>query len=56
MIISDRGTFFCNVQFEKVFKKYGIVHRVVIPYHQQISDQGEVVNKEMDFREYNSVP
>ena len=25
-IISDRGTHFCNTQFEKILRKYGVTH------------------------------
>lgn len=36
-IISDEGTHFCNKPFENLLKKYGITHRVAIPYHPQTS-------------------
>nr|GEU76177.1 reverse transcriptase domain-containing protein [Tanacetum cinerariifolium] len=32
-IISDRGTHFCNDQFEKVMRKYGVTHRLSTAYH-----------------------
>nr|GFB16317.1 reverse transcriptase domain-containing protein [Tanacetum cinerariifolium] len=44
-IISDRGTHFCNDQFTKVMQKYGVTHRLAIPYHPQISGQVEVSNR-----------
>nr|GEU43977.1 reverse transcriptase domain-containing protein [Tanacetum cinerariifolium] len=44
-IISDRGTHFCNDQFTKVMKKYGVTHRLATPYHPQISGQVEVFNR-----------
>ena len=32
-IISDRGTHFCNTQFENFLRKYGVTHKVATPYH-----------------------
>nr|GEX63447.1 reverse transcriptase domain-containing protein [Tanacetum cinerariifolium] len=43
-IISDRGTHFCNDQFTKVMKKYGVTYRLATPYHPQTSGQVEVSN------------
>ena len=43
-IISDRGTHFCNDQFEKVLKKYGVTHRLSTAYHPQTNGQVEVSN------------
>ncbi|XP_039130933.1 uncharacterized protein LOC120267346 [Dioscorea cayenensis subsp. rotundata] len=47
IIISDRGTHFCNKQLEKVLKRYGVHHRLVTPYHPQTSGQVEVTNREL---------
>nr|GFA61877.1 reverse transcriptase domain-containing protein [Tanacetum cinerariifolium] len=44
-IISDRGTHFCNDQFAKVMRKYGVTHRLSIEYHPQTSGQVEVSNR-----------
>nr|GEW45328.1 reverse transcriptase domain-containing protein [Tanacetum cinerariifolium] len=44
-IISDRGTHFCNDQFEKVMRKYGVTHRLSTAYHPQTSVQVEVTNR-----------
>ncbi|GJR13097.1 reverse transcriptase domain-containing protein [Tanacetum coccineum] len=44
-IISDRGTYFCNDQFEKVMLKYGVTHRISTTYHLQTSGQVEVSNR-----------
>nr|GEZ15083.1 reverse transcriptase domain-containing protein [Tanacetum cinerariifolium] len=44
-IISGRGTHFCNDQFEKVMRKYGVTHRLSIAYHPQTSWQVEVTNR-----------
>ncbi|GKC41591.1 reverse transcriptase domain-containing protein [Tanacetum coccineum] len=44
-IISDRGTYFCNDQFAKVMRKYGITHRLSTVYHPQTSGQVEVSNR-----------
>nr|GFA19981.1 reverse transcriptase domain-containing protein [Tanacetum cinerariifolium] len=43
-IISDRGTHFCNNQFEKVMRKYRVTHRLSTAYHPQTSEQVEVTN------------
>nr|GEX60336.1 reverse transcriptase domain-containing protein [Tanacetum cinerariifolium] len=40
-IISDRGTHFCNDQFAKVMRKYGVTHRLFTAYHPQTSGQVE---------------
>ncbi|GJZ96260.1 reverse transcriptase domain-containing protein [Tanacetum coccineum] len=39
VIISDRGTHFCNDQFAKVMLKYGVTHRLSTAYHPQTSGQ-----------------
>nr|GEW85189.1 reverse transcriptase domain-containing protein [Tanacetum cinerariifolium] len=44
-IISDRGTHFCNNQFAKVMRKYGVTHRLSTAYHPQTSGQVEVSNR-----------
>nr|GEW79007.1 reverse transcriptase domain-containing protein [Tanacetum cinerariifolium] len=44
-IISDRGTHFCNDQFEKVMRKYGVIHRLSTAYHPQTSGQVKVTNR-----------
>ena len=46
-LISNRETHFCNVQMEKVLKRYGVTHRVATPYHPQTSGQVEVSNREL---------
>ncbi|GJW45414.1 reverse transcriptase domain-containing protein [Tanacetum coccineum] len=45
VIISDRGTHFCNDQFAKVMLKYGVTHRLSTAYHPQTSGQVEVSNR-----------
>ncbi|GKE64049.1 reverse transcriptase domain-containing protein [Tanacetum coccineum] len=45
IIISDRGTHFCNDQFAKVMLKYGVTHRLATTYHPQTSGQVEVSNR-----------
>nr|GFC88933.1 reverse transcriptase domain-containing protein [Tanacetum cinerariifolium] len=44
-IISDRGTHFCNDQFNRVMIKYGVTHRLATTYHPQMSGQDEVSNR-----------
>nr|GEZ72563.1 reverse transcriptase domain-containing protein [Tanacetum cinerariifolium] len=41
VIISDRGTHFCNDQFTRVMIKYGVTHRLATAYHPQKSGQVE---------------
>nr|GEU38079.1 DNA-directed DNA polymerase [Tanacetum cinerariifolium] len=45
VIISDRGTHFCNHQFTRVMIKYGVTHRLATAYHPQTSGQVEVSNR-----------
>nr|GFA87551.1 reverse transcriptase domain-containing protein [Tanacetum cinerariifolium] len=45
VIISNRGTHFCNDQFAKVMSKYGVTHRLSTAYHPQTSGQVEVTNR-----------
>nr|GFA02343.1 reverse transcriptase domain-containing protein [Tanacetum cinerariifolium] len=45
VIISDRGTHFCNDQFLRVMTKYEVTHRLSIAYHPQTSGQVEVTNR-----------
>ncbi|GJW29228.1 reverse transcriptase domain-containing protein [Tanacetum coccineum] len=44
-IISDRGTHFCNDEFEKFKLKYRVTHRLSTAYHPQTSGQVEVSNR-----------
>ncbi|GKV41178.1 hypothetical protein SLEP1_g48746 [Rubroshorea leprosula] len=46
-VISDGGKHFCNRQFENLLAKYGITHKIAIPYHPQTSGQVEVSNREL---------
>lgn len=46
-IISDGGTHFCNHQFERLLQKYGVKHKIAIPYHPQTSRQVEISNREL---------
>nr|GEW19422.1 hypothetical protein [Tanacetum cinerariifolium] len=52
-IISERGTHFCNDQFKKVMRKYGVTHRLSTAYHPQTSGQVEV--KEILKKEQNRI-
>ncbi|KAM1233353.1 hypothetical protein ACFX2J_003067 [Malus domestica] len=47
VLISDRGSHFCNRTIEALFKKHNVKHRVSTPYHPQTSGQAEVLNKEI---------
>ncbi|WMV58952.1 hypothetical protein MTR67_052337 [Solanum verrucosum] len=46
-IISDDGSHFCNRQFEALFSKYRVKHKVATPYHPQSSGQVEMSNMEI---------
>jgi hypothetical protein len=46
-MISDGGTHLCNKPFESLMKKYGITHKVDVPYHPQTSGQVELANREI---------
>ncbi|XP_070014181.1 uncharacterized protein [Nicotiana sylvestris] len=37
VIISDRGSYFCNRAFDTLLAKYGVNHKVSTPYHPQAS-------------------
>ncbi|XP_070677011.1 uncharacterized protein [Malus domestica] len=47
VLISDRGSHFCNRTIEALLKKYGVTHKVATPYHPQTSGQAEVSNREI---------
>ncbi|CAN6581514.1 unnamed protein product [Malus baccata var. baccata] len=47
VIISDRGSHFCNRTFEALLRKYNVTHKVSTPYHPQTSGQAEVSNREV---------
>ena len=46
-IISDGGTHFCNKPFNNLLARYGVKHRVAIPYHSQTNGQIELANREI---------
>ena len=46
-IISDGGSHFYNKPFENLLTKYGVKHKVAIPYHPQTSGQVELANREI---------
>ena len=46
-MISDGGSHFCNKPFEKLMKKFGVVHKVSTPYHPQTNGQAELANREI---------
>ena len=46
-IISDGGLQFCNKPFSTLLQKYGVRHKVSIPYHPQTNGQAELANQEI---------
>nr|GEX04886.1 reverse transcriptase domain-containing protein [Tanacetum cinerariifolium] len=49
-IISDRDTYFCNDQFEKVMRKYGVTYHLSTAYHPQNSGQVEIFSGKLKSR------
>ncbi|XP_022892007.1 uncharacterized protein LOC111406875 [Olea europaea var. sylvestris] len=47
VIVSDRGTHFCNRSFEALMKKYGAIYKISTSYHPQNSGQVELGNGEI---------
>ncbi|CAN6695195.1 unnamed protein product [Malus baccata var. baccata] len=47
VIISDRGSHFCNRTIEALLRKYNVNHKVSTPYHPQTNGQAEVSNREI---------
>nr|GEX22953.1 ribonuclease H-like domain-containing protein [Tanacetum cinerariifolium] len=45
VIISDRGTHFCNDKFAKVVSKYGVTYRLATAYHPHTNRQVKVSNR-----------
>ncbi|GJR73962.1 reverse transcriptase domain-containing protein [Tanacetum coccineum] len=48
VLISDRGTHFCNRQMEKILKMYGVHYRIATTYHPKISGQDENTNTALE--------
>lgn len=42
VIVSDRGTHFCNKTIAALFRRYGVLHKVSTSYHPQTNGQAEV--------------
>jgi len=47
VIISDRGTHFCNRTLVALLAKYHITHKVSTSYHPHTNGQAEISNKEI---------
>ncbi|CAN6542038.1 unnamed protein product [Malus baccata var. baccata] len=47
VIISDRGSHFCNRTIEALLRKYNVNHKVSTPYHPQTNGKAEVYNREI---------
>lgn len=48
VLISDKGSHFCNSQLEKALEHYGVKHKVASPYHPQTNGQAEVSNMDIN--------
>ena len=46
VLISDRGSHFCNNQLQKMLSHYNVTHKVVSSYHPQTNGQAKVSNRE----------
>lgn len=44
VLISDQGTYLCNLVIRKLTKKYGVRYKVTTTYHPQTNGQAEVSN------------
>ena len=47
VLISDRGTHFCNRYLQSLLEKYHVNHRTSTAYHPQTNGQAEVSNREI---------
>ena len=47
VLISDGGSHFCNKMITALLKKYGVTHKVSMPYHPQTSGMAETSNREI---------
>ena len=47
VLINDGGSYFCNIQLQKVLGLYSLTHKVASPYHPQTNGQAEVSNMEL---------
>ncbi|CAN6716328.1 unnamed protein product [Malus baccata var. baccata] len=45
VIISDRGSHFCNWTIATLLRKYNVNHKVSTPYHPQTNGQAEILEK-----------
>jgi transposase InsO family protein len=48
-IISDKGTHFCNKQFEAMLSKYGVRYKRALAYHPHTNGQTKVSNREVNY-------
>lgn len=46
-IVSDKGKYFCNKQFDTLLLKYGCKHQTSQPYHSQANRQAELANQKL---------
>jgi len=47
VLLSNNGTHFHNKPLELLLKKYGIFHKITMPYHPQTSGQVKLSNREL---------
>jgi len=47
VIISDRGSHFCNKPMGELMKKYALVHKVSTPCYSQTSGQAKLANRKI---------
>lgn len=46
-LLSDGGSHFCNKPLDSLLRKYGVKHKVALPYHPQTNGQVELANREL---------
>lgn len=47
VVIRDGGSHFISKHFEKLLQRYGVKHKIAMPYHPQTSGQVEVSNRQI---------
>ncbi|XP_062100342.1 uncharacterized protein LOC133806233 [Humulus lupulus] len=46
-LISDKGSHFCNKMMDAFLDRYGVHHRIAMPYHPQANGQTKLSNREV---------
>ena len=49
VMVSNRGTHFCNKMIAALFRKYDVLHKISTSYHPKTNGQAKVSNKKIKF-------